>query len=1430
MGDIKMKKLLGLDIGTNSIGWALIDYDFDNKTGEIKALGSRIIPLEADKLKDFQQGRSASLAAERRMARQARRLKYRYKLRRERLIKVFKILGWFPQNFPEKFEEDDHFNINDFVPFSDQTIQEAKELFNVVNLPNDWAIYYLRDKALREQISLQELARIIYHFNQRRGFKSSRIENKSPDVVEQEVFPKTETFYEFLKITSIKETTEKRKSNRVFIVEGKTKDNVTYSGTLSRKTKPDWLNQEIELEITKTTKKDGTVSLTFKEPDRSNWEERKLALEKDIKLSGLYVGQYHLKKLLEDRNYRIKEQIVDRKFYQEELEAIWKSQERFYPELKNNPKIEVIAKTLYQHNEQKQKELQKLSLLEIIKDDIIYFQRPLKSQKKLIGECRFEKKNFIDQYGRQPGYKVAPKSSPIFQEYRIWQTINNLRIFKREEKQPDGKFKFDVEKTDEVLNIENKEKLFKLFDSKDDVKIDEIIKTIGLSPDEYRINFPQDRELKGNETKAAFRRVFKRHNFIEEGEKILENRELFFNLWHLTYSVTDENQLSKSLIKKFNFSEDLAIHISKMPPFKKEYAAYSSKALKKLVPLMRCGKYWNEKEIDPSTKQRIEKIIDGSLKSSFPEEIISKLYSGSYKSISDFQGLPVYLACYVVYGKHSERELYEKFDSPDEIDHLKMLPTNSLRNPVVEKVIRETLLVVKDIWAQYGRPDEIHIELARDLKRNAKEREILTKQMLENEKERKRIAEILKYIKNANPNSPMDIERLRLWEELGTKEAKETFPKLSANPTKAEIQKYLLWGEQNHISPYTGKVIPLSKLFTEKYEIEHIIPKSRYFDNSLANKTICEAEVNRFKENLTAMELIQQYGGTTIPYTKIKLLTLEEYKQHIKSTFRGRKLSNFMRLEIPENFINRQINETRYITRKLGELLYPVAKESLIFTIGSITSELKEKWGLNKVWKEIIKPRFERLEKITGDKFIFYDKETNNFHFAKDYKRIDHRHHALDALVIGLTQREHIRYLNSLNAVDSSDELMEVKYRLVKKGIREFHLPWKTFTKDAKEKLKEVIVSFKNKIRVVQRGRNKYWKWVNENGKWFKKLVPQDNSKLFTVRKSLFKEPSGIINIAEYKDVNINEAVKYQFEYLTNRQSNLQERIANKKLRKKINELIKNCNFDLNETLEHLKKYPLKDDKGNKLKKVTILYFKEYSAKRVSLDQSFDERKIDKIPYSNHPDNRLVKLLKNHLKEFNNNPKDAFTGEGLEQLYKKYGKPIRKITIMEEVGKKIPIKGKYFEVDKGTNLFFVIYENINDPTDRIIDENSSISIVDALQVFINGGKKEDLGENKPGYKKIILSPNDLVYVPEPGETVNLIDWNNKAKLSNRIYKVVSCTGSVIDFIPHFVAEPIIQTKELGSNNKAQRSWDGIMIKNVCIKLKVDRLGNISPEI
>ncbi|MEG2366441.1 MAG: hypothetical protein RSB29_06815, partial [Alistipes sp.] len=61
---------------------------------------------------------------------------------------------------------------------------------------------------------------------------------------------------------------------------------------------------------------------------------------------------------------------------------------------------------------------------------------------------------------------------------------------------------------------------------------------------------------------------------------------------------------------------------------------------------------------------------------------------------------------------------------------------------------------------------------------------------------------------------------------------------------------------------------------------------------------------------------------------------------------------------------------------------------------------------------------------------------------------------------------------------------------------------------------------------------------------------------------------------------------------------------------------------------------------------------------------------------------------------------------------------------------------------------------------------------------------------------------------------------------DRIYKFVSCTGTEGFFMPANIASPIVTTIELGSNNKAQKSWSGEMIKEICLPLKVDRLGNI----
>ena len=114
------------------------------------------------------------------------------------------------------------------------------------------------------------------------------------------------------------------------------------------------------------------------------------------------------------------------------------------------------------------------------------------------------------------------------------------------------------------------------------------------------------------------------------------------------------------------------------------------------------------------------------------------------------------------------------------------------------------------------------------------------------------------------------------------------------------------------------------------------------------------------------------------------------------------------------------------------------------------------------------------------------------------------------------------------------------------------------------------------------------------------------------------------------------------------------------------------------------------------------------------------------------------------------------------------------------------------------------------------------AVVLLLTLYVNALISAFEYVNKEAKLLFIISPNDLVYLPTQEE----LKTKQYSFDRNRIYKFVSCTGNEGHFIPYFVASPIIDTKELGSNNKAQRAWSREMIKETCIPIKVDRLGNI----
>ncbi|MEI9810800.1 MAG: type II CRISPR RNA-guided endonuclease Cas9 [Bacteroidota bacterium] len=1227
------------------------------------------------------------------------------------------------------------------------------------------------------------------------------------------------------------------------------------------------------------------MNYTIAEINPNAWESRKAALEKDIAKENLYISEYYLRNIKTDRNYAIKQRIVDRKFYQDEFKKIWETQASFYQtEFNDKNSITQIADTFYIHNKEKNKELKSKNLFHIFFNDIIYYQRGLKSQKALLSNCQYEIKTYktIDKIEKKTGVKVTSKSSPCFQEFRIWQTIHNLKVIKKEEF-INGKLKLNIDVSANYLTIETKEKLFEIFDNAAEVSHDSILKLLGFKKDQiengektfaYKLNYPDEKSFPGNETKTIFRRIFKKHNFVEQGEQYLSNKELFNLLWHIVYSLPEEKEIINGLSNKkyFDLPDQIIKHISKLPEFKSQYASLSAKAINKLLPLMRIGKFWDG-NFDKKTTERVNKIINGEFDETISDKTRDEIKRLNVSSINDFTGLPTYIATYIVYGRHSERSNEAKYDTVDDLKINELIPHNSLRNPVVEKVIRETLSLIKDIWKNeaLGRPDYIHVELGREMKNNSENRKKISEANMKNRVERERVATLIKELKysNFNENSVSDVDKFRLWKENGGREGDEKFEELfKTNKSEfvkdADIEKYRHWAEQNYHSPYSGKAIPLSELFTEKYQVDHIIPRSRFYDDSFSNKVVVEARLNDLKDNKLAMQFIEDSQGKNIG-----VQSLEDYKNFVDNVFLNKKKKRHLKLyEIPEDFVERQMNDTKYISRTVAQFLRPIAigndtDEGVVYSSGSITSDLKNKWGLNKLWKEILRPRFERLEGILGERLILPSETSEgDYHFAKEYKRVDHRHHALDALIIACTSRSHIKYLNSLNSLSNNKrdlvkygEWAKWKYLLNKKkqlenqksGMTEFGTPWERFYLDAKDAIESVVVSHKPTSKLISKAINKYYKWQEiEPGKWEKKIhrqeAPKDDDKYWvSVRQTLFAMPLGTVSQPEYqKNVELKKAIKSQIQYNKREKFEWNSedwRIAKKELRKKMNTILFKYDNDEKAVLEDFANNPLRDEQGVIITHTDLLRFIKYASKRRAIDDKFTADVIKKMPNASLESNWLTQLLKSHLKEYEDSPALAFKGEGLEQLYKKAPYPINKVTVMDGQAKnKIALHNYLLEGVAGVNQYFVIeIKNEQDKKtgeEKVVRKYSTPNFLDCIERL---AKELPIYDITAGSKYIILSPGDLVYVPEEGENNSRIDWHNKKNIANRIYIMKSSTETKCYFLPAYISSLISQydakTKkgEFESTNKSEKTSDGSkLIKENFIKLKVDRLGNISP--
>jgi CRISPR-associated endonuclease Csn1 len=1510
------KTILGLDLGTNSIGWALIEQGIATKTGKIIGTGSRIIPMSQDILDKFGSGVSISQTAERTRFRSIRRLRERHLLRRERLHRVLHILGFLPKHYAAQIDFEKR--PGQFIPETEPKLAYAiddktgKPIFLFKNsfeemladfaqhqphlledgkkVPYDWTIYYLRKKALREKIEKEELAWLLLHFNQKRGYYQLRGEEDEEN---------TEKLIEFhaLKVADVQaDEPQKNKTDIWYSI-------ILENGWVYRRSSKtplfDWKGKTQEFIVTTDLNPDGSIKKdkegkekrSFKAVDsEKDWIAIKKSTENKIEKSFKTVGEYIYETLLQNPNQKIKGKLIrtiERKFYKNELARILEKQQALHEELKNKALYQACLEELYEYNEAHRNNISQKNFGHLFLNDIIFYQRPLKSKKSLISNCKFESRTFIKDGKKEiEPLKGIPKSNPLFQEFRLWKFVQNLRIIQRE-KEINGKPETDVDVTGSFLKtIDDWVALFDWMNDQKEIDQKTFLKyppfQLKKNAEQYRWNYVEDKIYPCNETRALISGRLGKVNNISAS---FLTPEIEQNLWHILYSVEDKIDLLKALKTfaiKHNLDESFIEQFKKIPPFKKEYGAYSAKALKKLLPLMRTGRHWTLAAIHQHTKERIENILTGEYDEKIKDRVREK--SLHLSTIEDFQGLPEWLATYIVYDRHSEDADAIKWKKATDIE---LLEQHSLRNPIVEQVINETLQVVREIWKHYGNNEEnffseIHVELGREMKNTKTDREKLSKQNIENENTNLRIKALLIELfndggyENVRPYSPMQQDILKIYEEgaLNAEEGKipDDILKITkaAQPSSTELVRYKLWLEQKYRSPYTGQIIPLNKLFTPQYEIEHIIPRQRYYDDSFSNKVICEAAVNDVKANRMALEFIINEGGRIVETgfgESVKIFSKDSYEEFVKNHYsknRGKSKRLFME-DVPESFIQRQLNDSRYISREIKRLLSNIVREenelestskNVILCNGAITTKLKQDWGLNDIWNEIITPRFERLNVLSNSKnFGEWTSKSGKeafqiqmpFELLKGFnkKRIDHRHHSLDAIVVACTTRDHINYLNNESSLEkrSKEEKEKKRYDLRSKlcfkkyndNTKEnynwsFYKPWESFTRDTKEKLVNLVPSFKQNLRVINKTQNHYQAWQkDEHGLLKKKLVLQTKGDSWAIRKPMHKDTiSRLIQLRLKKVVTLSAALDNW------------EMIADKNLRNHIKAFI-DQKYDKKKIIKHFKENENKWN-GQDISKVEIYYWdKENVASRVMLNESFNSATIKTIT-----DTGIQAILMKHLKKYNEekdgkiieHPELAFSPDGIDNLNQdlvslnegKQHQPIYKVRTYEPKGNKFNIgqtgnkKHKYAEAAKGTNLYFAIYK----------DEKGKRSF-DTVQLnIVIERQKQGLSPvpeaNESGDALLFyLSPNDLVYIPNEDElnNSNSIDFNNlNREQLTRIYKIVSFTGGRLYAIPCNVATSIVDKVEFTQLNKVEFTLDKVSIRDNCIKLQANRLGQL----
>ena len=968
-----------------------------------------------------------------------------------------------------------------------------------------------------------------------------------------------------------------------------------------------------------------------------------------------------------------------------------------------------------------------------VRDIVIFYQRKLKSQKHLISDCQFEKH-----------HKAVPKSSPLFQEFKIWQVINNLEF---------NNTKNGQISTWDIFDDEVRISLFQEVNIRGNFSHNQVLKFLGLSVKEWKLNYAEG--ILGNETNKALYNVYQiiaeregygfdwnKKNTSEIKEELnavfdhigIKTSILNFNpllkgndfdkqdsyrLWHLIYSAQDDGIISQSekdefgdfdvkikkgLQNKFGFDPKYGALLANIS-LQQDYGQLSAKAIKKILPHLQNGNDYAE-------------------------------------------------SCKLAKYRHSNFLTKEEQESRKLKPTLELLKKNSLRNPVVEKILNQMVNLVNQLGEEYGKPDEIRIELARELKKSAKERSDMTSRIASATKANKAIKAIIT-------------------RDFGI-----------PNPTKNDIVRYKLWEElapRGYKSIFKNTYIPKEKIFSKDIDIEHIIPKALLFDDSFSNKTLAYRTVNLNKSDRTAYDFIsEEYGQDLDNY----VANVEEFYNKGKGISKSKRDKLLMTKDkLPEGFIERDLRNSQYIAKMAKQMLQEYAR-GVVATSGNITAKLRNDWDLINVMKEL---NFEKYKAI-GLTEVETRKNNKEVEVIKDWsKRNDHRHHAMDALTVAFTTHSHIQYINNLSA--SRDKNNRILFAIRQKLTtvdkhrdggrnRSFISPISNFRQEAKTHLQSVLISFKAKNKVVTRNINKT-KTATSNLRTLA-LTPRGQLHKETVYAKRLIREEGTTKFSKKFDLN---------------QAQL---IVNPKVKHLIISRLSAYNNDssLAFSTKELKNNPILFK--NLLIKETACFDEVYTIRKdISPTNFSNEKKIEKII-----DVKTRELLMERFIAFDKDSKKAFSD--LEKnpiwLNREKGIQIKRVTIkgvnnvealhakVTHLGKSIiddngrPVPSDF--VSTGNNHHIAIYR---DPAGELNER--VVSFYEAVERAAQKLPVVDIDYNKDlGWQLIFtLKQNEMFVFPSddfnPVE-IDLLDPKNATLVSKNLYRVQKISSKNYVFRHH----------------------------------------------